>query len=64
MKTYKTCHKCYETNKNKLVNLEYIVRVFKNIIISQLGIKICEIQNLCRQELRYMLGELFARGQN
>lgn len=44
-----------------MINSQYIVRVFKSRIISQSGIKVCEIQNLCREELKVYIGKTVCR---
>lgn len=64
MKTYNSCHKCYRSNKNKLVNFDYIARVFKKRIVSQPRIKLIEIKKLYREELKVHVCRTVCRRAN
>lgn len=60
IKTYKPIHRYYRTNKNKQCSSRFIASHFRSGILSQPGIKIREIQKLCRKELHVYVGKIVA----
>ena len=52
IKTYNPKHKCDRRNKNKLCNHHFIAAYYQKRIISQPGIKIWELVELCKEELK------------
>ena len=57
VKNYHPIHKCISLNINKLCNSKFIARKFKDRIISQLYVRIWEIQDLIRKILGLYVGK-------
>ncbi|KAK8593887.1 hypothetical protein V6N12_045960 [Hibiscus sabdariffa] len=51
MKTYNHVHKCYRTNKNKLISSKYIQKQFKDIILANPKMKVKTLKEMCKREL-------------
>ncbi|KAF3674713.1 hypothetical protein FXO37_06253 [Capsicum annuum] len=56
VKNYNPIHKCIPLNKNKMCDSNLVARKFKDKIISQLYIRIWEIQDFIRQFLSLYVG--------
>ena len=52
VKTYNPVHSCYRTNKNKLCNSKFIANYYRDKIISQPTIKLWQLQELCKKQLK------------
>ncbi|KAK9021190.1 hypothetical protein V6N11_011191 [Hibiscus sabdariffa] len=51
VKTYNHVHKCYRTNKNKLIYVKYIQKQFKDIILANPKMKVKTLKEICKREL-------------
>ncbi|KAK8590073.1 hypothetical protein V6N12_024456 [Hibiscus sabdariffa] len=51
VKTYNHVHKCYRTNKNKLISVKYIHKQFKDIILANPKMKVKTLKEMCKKEL-------------
>ncbi|KAK8523563.1 hypothetical protein V6N12_048080 [Hibiscus sabdariffa] len=51
VKTYNHVHKCYRSNKNKLISTKYIQKQFKDIILANLKMKVKTLKEMCKREL-------------
>ncbi|KAK8676276.1 hypothetical protein V6N13_034327 [Hibiscus sabdariffa] len=51
VKTYNHVHKCYRTNKNKLISAKYIQKQFKDIILANPKMKVKTLKEMCKREL-------------
>ena len=61
VKTYNPVHNYWRTNKNKLCTSKFIARHYKDRIISQPLIKLWEIQELCKKQLKVRVGTTVCR---
>ena len=61
IKTYNPMYKCYKKNKNKLCTSKFIAEYFKDRIITQPGIKLWELADLCKKQLRVRVGFILCR---
>ncbi|XP_047258541.1 uncharacterized protein LOC124890784, partial [Capsicum annuum] len=57
VKNYNPIHKCIPLNKNKICDSKLVARKFKDRIVSQLYIRIWEIQDLVREVLGLYVGK-------
>ncbi|KAK9003241.1 hypothetical protein V6N11_060805 [Hibiscus sabdariffa] len=51
VKTYNHVHKCYMTNKNKLISAKYIQKQFKDIILANPKMKVKTLKEMYKREL-------------
>ena len=52
VKTYNSMHSYWRTNRNKLCTSKFIASYYKDIIISQPTIKLWQLQELCKKQLK------------
>ena len=56
LKTYNPMHTYWRKNKNRLCTSKFLASYYKERIISQPSIKLWELQELCKKELKVKVG--------